>query len=306
MDMILHFFNPVLDLFRTGFNQVNALLGLIIALIASFQLSAWKKLWELALAALAFHIVALVLAPAIDHGAPIRLPALLDRFRTTTLGLCAVTQNTICQPCTLDTDCVGSGRPFCVSGMCVACKTSSQCNNDAGAPFCSAQNTCVSCASATGDGGICSGAAPMCDPGSGRCVECVRNGDCPTAAKAFCVANQCQGCDVPGASAGGGGSDGGVRDGGGIDAGFLGPCVGAKPVCSNTGTVAGQCVQCGTVIHSDGTVTVDGCSGSTPICSSANTCTTCTTDSQCSSLGGGPGICMFHQDGRCAAESETR
>ena len=78
MDMIFHFFNPVLDLFRTGFNQVNALLGLIIALIASFQLSAWKRLWELALAALAFHIVALVLAPSIDHGAPIRLPALLD------------------------------------------------------------------------------------------------------------------------------------------------------------------------------------------------------------------------------------
>ena len=78
MDMILHFFNPVLDLLRTGFNQVNALLGLIIALIASFQLSAWKKLWELALAALVFHIVALVLAPSIDHGAPIRLPALLD------------------------------------------------------------------------------------------------------------------------------------------------------------------------------------------------------------------------------------
>jgi len=78
MDMILHLFSPVLDLFRAGFNQVNVLLGLIIALVASFQLSSWKKLWEFALAALAFHIIALVLAPAIDHGAAIRLPALLD------------------------------------------------------------------------------------------------------------------------------------------------------------------------------------------------------------------------------------
>jgi len=78
MDTIFHLFNPVLDLFRTGFNQVNVLLGLIIALIASFQLASWRKLWEMALAALAFHIVALTLAPSIDHGAPIRLPALLD------------------------------------------------------------------------------------------------------------------------------------------------------------------------------------------------------------------------------------
>lgn len=78
MDTILHFLTPVLDLFRSGFNQVNAVLGLIIALIASFQLSAWKKLWEMALAALAFHVIAVMLAPAIDHGASIRLPALVD------------------------------------------------------------------------------------------------------------------------------------------------------------------------------------------------------------------------------------
>jgi hypothetical protein len=78
MDTIQHFLTPVLDLFRSGFNQVNVVLGLIIALIASFQLSAWRKLWEMALAALVFHIIALMLAPAIDHGAQIRLPALLD------------------------------------------------------------------------------------------------------------------------------------------------------------------------------------------------------------------------------------
>ena len=78
MDVILHVVDPVIDLFRSGFNQVNAFLGLFIALIASFQLSAWKKLWEMALAALAFHVLAQMLAPSIDRGAPIRLPALLD------------------------------------------------------------------------------------------------------------------------------------------------------------------------------------------------------------------------------------
>jgi len=78
MDQISLFFNDVLTLFRSGFSQVNAYLGLIIALIAAFQLTHWKKLWEVALAALLVHVVALMLAPVIDHGAPLRLPALLD------------------------------------------------------------------------------------------------------------------------------------------------------------------------------------------------------------------------------------
>ena len=84
--------------------------------------------------------------------------------------------------------------------------------------------------------------------------------------------------------------------GGAVDAGVLGPCVGPKPVCATSGPMIGQCVQC--VDSSD-------CSGSTPICDSANLCTTCTSDSQCASLGTGPGVCMFHQDGRCASELET-
>ncbi len=78
MDQFYQFFGDVLTLFRSGFNQVNAYLGLIIALIAAFQLSQWKKLWEVALAALLFHVVALMLAPVIDHGAAMRMPALLD------------------------------------------------------------------------------------------------------------------------------------------------------------------------------------------------------------------------------------
>lgn len=78
MDQVYQLLDQLLLLFRSGFNQVNAYLGLIIALIAAFQLASWRKIWEMALAALAFHIVALVLAPSIDHGAPLRLPPLLE------------------------------------------------------------------------------------------------------------------------------------------------------------------------------------------------------------------------------------
>jgi hypothetical protein len=78
MGHVLPYLDAVLELFRAGFNQVNALLGLFVALVAAFQLAGWRKLWEMALAATLFHIVALMMAPAIDHGASIRLPALLD------------------------------------------------------------------------------------------------------------------------------------------------------------------------------------------------------------------------------------
>jgi hypothetical protein len=204
--------------------------------------------------------------------------------------------------CAVDNDCFGVARgAYCVNNKCVACKTSSQCNNDAGVPFCSAQNTCVSCAGVSGPdgGGACPATAPVC-AATGSCVECVNNGDCPTAGKAFCVQNKCQGCNAPGATASppsSGGVDGGAIDGGAIDAGAsVGPCTGAKPVCATTGTIAGQCVGC---------VTSSDCDGTTPICNTANTCVACTSDTQCSDKGVGPGVCMFHQDGRCASDAET-
>jgi hypothetical protein len=203
--------------------------------------------------------------------------------------------------CSVDNDCVGvSGGPFCVKARCVACKTSTNCNNTAGLPFCSAQNTCVSCAGfVPADGGVgCSGTAPVCDSTSGSCVECTQPNDCKTAGKGFCVQNQCRGCDYPGATAGaaGGGADGGVSKDGG--AAPVGACPGAKPVCvpsSNTSTLAGQCVGC---------LDNNNCSGTTPICSTSNVCVPCTADSQCTT---GPGICLFHDpyNGRCATDAET-
>jgi len=43
-----------------------------------------------------------------------------------------------------------------------------------------------------------------------------------------------------------------------------------------------------------------------PICNlTTRTCERCTTDSQCASKEPNPGICMFHQDGRCATDGET-
>lgn len=225
--------------------------------------------------------------------------------------------------CSVDNDCVGvAAGAYCVNTKCVACKTSSQCNNDAGVPFCSAQNTCVSCAGASGpDGGsACPASAPIC-AASGGCVQCVKNSDCPNPNSAFCVQNQCVGCNAPGATASApvsGGSDGGSVDSGARDAGAAsGPCTGPTPVCAKAGTIAGQCVGCVTTTN-DGGVTSSNCTGTTPICSTtatpaagtmpaipAYTCVPCTSDTQCADKGVGPGVCMFHQDGRCATDAET-
>jgi hypothetical protein len=68
---------------------------------------------------------------------------------------------------------------------------------------------------------------------------------------------------------------------------------------SNT-TKAGECVGC--LASSD-------CSDNKkPVCdTSSYTCGTCSNDSQCASwtVQPGPGVCMNHQDGRCALDSET-
>lgn len=225
--------------------------------------------------------------------------------------------------CFAATDCTSSLLPFCVNGMCVACKDSSHCSNLGGTPFCTAQNTCVSCAQAPAS--FCASSTPIlpaCDSVSGRCVECTASTQCKDAAKPVCLANTCVecasnshctkdpakafcasnhtcgGCNAPGASAGSGGVDGGApSDGGsGIDGGVLPACLGAKPVCATTGDLAGQCVEC-----QDNTA----CANPTlPICTN-NTCSKCTSDSQCTAP---PRICMFHlsQDaGRCATEAET-
>ena len=74
----MYYLDWVLDFFRAGFAQVNATLGLLVALYFAWRLSEWKELWATALGAVLIHIVAMVLVPMIDHNAPLRLPALLN------------------------------------------------------------------------------------------------------------------------------------------------------------------------------------------------------------------------------------
>ena len=88
MDQIAHFLNVILAFFREGFNNVNAVEGLVIALVAAIIAPAWDRIWAVALGATVVHLIADVLIPVIANHAAFQLPPLLElSFWRTALSL---------------------------------------------------------------------------------------------------------------------------------------------------------------------------------------------------------------------------
>jgi hypothetical protein len=74
----MEFVQDVLDFFRTGFNQVNAVQGLIIALIAAVLLPSLARLPMFVVGAALVHIIVDTLLPVLSGGAAIQLPQVLE------------------------------------------------------------------------------------------------------------------------------------------------------------------------------------------------------------------------------------
>jgi hypothetical protein len=88
MDQVQHFLNVILDFFREGFDNVNAVEGLVIALVAAIIAPAWDRIWAVALGATLVNIIADVLIPVIARHASFHLPPLLEvSFWRTALSL---------------------------------------------------------------------------------------------------------------------------------------------------------------------------------------------------------------------------
>lgn len=79
-------------------------------------------------------------------------------------------------------DCIESGTPLCVGGMCVPCEQggAGDCAvKDPARPVCDA-GECVECTA--NDAGACSGATPVCDAEQRECVGCDEHAQCPDSA----------------------------------------------------------------------------------------------------------------------------
>jgi hypothetical protein len=73
----MHFLNEILALFREGFHHVNAIQGLIIALVAAIVMPRWRRLLPMAFLATIVHVIADMLIPMIARHAAFHLPNIM-------------------------------------------------------------------------------------------------------------------------------------------------------------------------------------------------------------------------------------
>jgi hypothetical protein len=74
----LNYANIGIDFFKAGFAQVNWILGVIIAVYWAWRMSDWSAIVTTVIGAAIMHIVAIVLAPVVDHNGPLHLPSYQD------------------------------------------------------------------------------------------------------------------------------------------------------------------------------------------------------------------------------------
>lgn len=78
MDQITHYLGIVFDFLRSGYNHVNAVEGLVIALVAVVLAPGWDRIWAVALGATVVNLIANVLIPVIANHASLHLPPLME------------------------------------------------------------------------------------------------------------------------------------------------------------------------------------------------------------------------------------
>ena len=67
------------EYFRVGFHDVNAILGLLIAIGAAYSLSKYSRIFVIALGALIFYVIAQVMIPVIANNATFQLPPIVEQ-----------------------------------------------------------------------------------------------------------------------------------------------------------------------------------------------------------------------------------
>ena len=248
-----------------------------------------------------------------------------------------------CVACAKSSDCTADPtKPVCVTNQCVACiSATSECRvKNGAAPVCdSTSGKCVGCVATSdcagsADGGVDGGAdggadggvaAAFCNLTTNQCVGCLNSSDCNDPSKPICGSSQiCVGCGTQIAPLDGCATKNPTLPVCKMPAGTCVQCAAdldcktsTSPACD---AIANKCVECVQSSHCKSTsapvcdataehcvqcLKDSDCSGTTPICTNQQ-CSKCTSDAQCvTKLGANPGVCMFHQDGRCATDAET-
>ncbi len=78
METVQPYLAEIHGLFREGFSNVNAVKGLMIALVAAFMLPSWNRLWVIAVGAVVVHVISNILIPVVANHAPFKLPHLVE------------------------------------------------------------------------------------------------------------------------------------------------------------------------------------------------------------------------------------
>ncbi len=86
-DSIGAFLTGIFGLAQGGFDTINQVTGLIIAVIATFMMPAWNRLWATSLGAAFIFILVGLLRPLLDGGAFVMPPLLTLTFWMTVLAL---------------------------------------------------------------------------------------------------------------------------------------------------------------------------------------------------------------------------
>ena len=87
IDAVTRFLSTMFDLAQGGFDGVNQILGLLIAVVAALLMPHWKRLFPTALGAAFVHILVGVIRPMLDGGAFVLPPILTLAFWMTVLAL---------------------------------------------------------------------------------------------------------------------------------------------------------------------------------------------------------------------------
>ncbi len=78
MESLQTFLNDINVYLQSGFAHINAVQGLLIAIVAAFLMYSWGRIFAFAIGATVVHLVADVMLPVLANGAPFRLPPLVD------------------------------------------------------------------------------------------------------------------------------------------------------------------------------------------------------------------------------------